>query len=140
MAIKKLRRLRNRHFLRFTSINIFAIVVSAKIHPALAQTTEKTVGGNNSMNIALATNILEIEASLLLAVSLASAMLVVSLRPDNTNRLKGLGISLLGLLMAFFLVLMGGSLFLKHWTQTLVNIAWLSCGSFFVILIFALIP
>lgn len=96
VAMKKLRKLRNRHFLRFTSISVFAAIVLAKIHPALTQTTENTVVGN-SMDIALATNILEMAAGLLVAISLVLAMLGAFLKAaDITNQWKALGISLLG--------------------------------------------
>lgn len=40
-AMKKMWKLINRRSLRFSSISFFATIILARMHPALAQTTEK---------------------------------------------------------------------------------------------------
>jgi len=140
LAVKKIWKLKNRRSLRFTAISLFATIALARMHPALAQTTERTVMGNNLMSMGLSANILEILAGSLLAISLVLAIVGMYLRVKDSNNWEATGMSLLGLLLGLFLVIMGSSLFLESWTPALVTIALLNGGGFLVILILALIP
>lgn len=137
IALKKLLKLRDRRALGFACVSFFATIVLTTIHPALAQATERNITGNSAMSTALLINILEILVSLLLAVSVVSAIVGAYSMRGDTNGLSALKMSLLGLLMGLFTIL-GGGLFFEHWTPILVAIAWLNGLIFLVVLEFAL--
>lgn len=137
VALNKLLNLRNRRALGFACISFFATLVLARMHPALAQTTGKNITGNSAMPTALLINIFEILISLLLAVSVVSALVGVYSMRGDTNSLSAFKMSLIGLLMGLFTVL-GGSLLFEQWTPILVSVAWLNVGIFLVVLEFAL--
>lgn len=138
MAMKKLWKLINRRSLRFSSISFFATIVLARMHPVLAQNTEKTITGNNAMNIALSINTFEIATGLLLAISLVAAIPGMCFMSQHSNKWVALKTSFLGSGIGLFFVLMGGSLIFEHWTPALVAIAWGNVIIFLMVLEFAL--
>lgn len=138
MTLIKKRKLKHRCSLSFTSISFFATIVLSRIVPALAKINEKTAINNNTMDVALFKNVLELFAGLLLAISLVAAIAGICLMIRESDRWEALGTSLLGFLVGFLMVLIGCGLILGYWTPALSAIAWANGISFFVFLEFAL--
>lgn len=137
IALKKLLKLRKRRALGFAFVSFFTTIVLVTMHPNLAQATGKNIIGNSAMSTAFLINIFEILVSLLLAVSVVSALVGAYSMRGNTNSLSAFKASLISLLMGLLTVL-GGVLFFEYWTPILVAIAWLNGLIFLVILEFAL--
>lgn len=124
MAMKKLWKLMNRRSLCFSYISFFATILSVRIHPLLAQSTEKTVRSSNAMNIVWYANMFEIVAGLLLATSLVAAIPGMLFTSQYDNKWEAFKTSLLVSAVGLVSVLIGSGLIFEHWTPALIGIAW----------------